>query len=213
VGINTLNPLNIVHIQSNVAPGVLNPIASAGPTRSGLKFQNLNSTMVVDALDNTGPGHPIPTVLSVNETGDVILVRGGGSGIGDCNSPTLLSPSNGVIDFNGNNFYFLGANPANGRLGVGLPACTPLTAKFSVNGNAVIGVGYTGAVAPPANGMLVQGFTGIGAGFQNVIGFQPVRQLEVLHATLPQFRLTQSKGLAGQFTTQGLCLELTTMTV
>ncbi len=100
VGINIFSPQNTLEIQSTVT-GVLNPISSFGPTRSGLRFTQLNSLLLVDAANNTAPSHPTATVLSVNETGDVILVNGGTvSAANNGTSISTITPSAVVLGQN-----------------------------------------------------------------------------------------------------------------
>lgn len=153
-----------------------------GDTRSGLRLTNLTSAMPVDiAITNN-------KVLSVNGTGDVILVEGG-KGISECNSPTILTANSGILH-NGSSFYFDATNN-NERVGVGVACGNNLPAKFNVRGNAVIGRNYiNNNTASPANGLLVQGFTGVGLGFSNAN--QPARQLDVINGNAPQLRLTRS---------------------
>ncbi len=89
VGIgNFLNPGNSLEIKSIIASsGTANnhPASTFGaPTgTSGLRFTNLNSNSVPEA--NPGKG-----VLSLNATGDVIIVPGGGAGgVTSCNTIAL----------------------------------------------------------------------------------------------------------------------------
>lgn len=145
------DPLNTLEIRSN---------PTFGDTRSGLRFTNLTSAMPVDvAITNN-------KVLSVNSTGDVILVDDQGGSIGTCLAPTLLT-NNGAISLNANNFYFLGKTNTE-NVAVGVPCGNFLSAKFNVGGNAIIGENYiTNTIAAPTNGLLVEGFTGIGADFNS----------------------------------------------
>lgn len=119
-----VNPINTLEIRSDIAASNLNPTNATAPTRSGLRFTNLNATLGVDALTNSSN-----TVLSVNNTGDVILVEGT-RGIGTCAAPTLLS-SDAAIQLNGNRFYFDGQG-INDKVGIGIPCANTITAKFQV---------------------------------------------------------------------------------
>jgi hypothetical protein len=123
-------PVNTLEIYSGVAPTTLNPISSLVPTRSGLRFSNLNNTMAPDAAVN-----PSGKVLSVNSTGDVILVPSvtGGGLIGYCPNVPALTGSAGM-NLNGNTFYFEGQGAANTNdVGIGILCGTLLTAKLDVS--------------------------------------------------------------------------------
>ena len=123
-----LDPVNTLEIRSDVI-GTFNPINATGPTRSGLRFSNLNATLGTDALANS-----TNTVLSVNNTGDVILVEGT-RGIGTCAAPTILS-SDAAIQLNGNRFYFNGQG-INDKVGIGIPCTNAISAKLHI-ANTVI---------------------------------------------------------------------------
>lgn len=70
VGVNTVSPVNRFEISSGVAATTLNPANATSPTRSGLRFTDLDATLAVDATGNSSN-----TVLSVNDDGDAILVE------------------------------------------------------------------------------------------------------------------------------------------
>jgi len=145
-GVNPGSAVNTVEINSttyNVALNTFVPIPanqfnllnSAGPTRSGLRFTNLNATMAVDGAANSSN-----TFLSVNNTGDVILVPGGG-GVTSllCSNPASLLPvgpgNNARVGLNGNNFYFDGngsGNSIDNSVLIGLPCSNTPTAKLVV---------------------------------------------------------------------------------
>lgn len=100
------------------------------PGASGLRFTDLNSTST--AITNPGTG-----VLSVDASGDVIYVLGGGTGTGLGNicgaSPSNPLTSNWEIPLNNNNFVFSGQGLplTNNNVGIGTN-CTP-QAKLHVD--------------------------------------------------------------------------------
>lgn len=132
MGANTFpgdDPTNTLEIRSDVDPALLatNNITNA-PTRSGLRFSNLDATLAVDAASNS-----TNTVLSVNDQGDVILVEDRG-GLQGCNNPLVGANGTGHagIQLNTNNFYFIGQDDDFDRVGVGLPCGAPIKARFEV---------------------------------------------------------------------------------
>ena len=78
VGVGTSSPANELDIKTNATSTIPMTGTYPMPTRSGLRFENLTSTMPLDALNNISTNSPLPSVLSVNENGDVILVHAGG---------------------------------------------------------------------------------------------------------------------------------------
>ncbi len=124
-----LDPQNTLEILSS----------ASSPTRSGLRFSNLDATMAVDATANSSN-----TVLSVDDNGDVILVDGGGGAMDADNGltvqtdvtnanphivlgGTLHDPTN--IELASNDFSFDGITNSTGRVGIG----TLPIAKLHVN--------------------------------------------------------------------------------
>jgi len=84
------------------------------------------------------------------------------------------------------------SNGNHGFVGIGdfwTPDIEPIN-QLDVRGNTVVGTSYAGLVTAPTNGMLVQGFTGIGPTFSSA--YHPNRQLEVFDANAPQLRLTRT---------------------
>lgn len=135
IGIHTSTPVNTMEIFSGIPATTLNPVTATSPTRSGLRFSNLNSTM---ASDGTGSGK----VLSVNETGDVILVNdetGGGGGFFTCNPGTPTSaddlPFDSWWEMKDFNFVFSGQGVTGNTVGIGITGCTP-AAKLDVLQNS-----------------------------------------------------------------------------
>src|ERR1035437_1035573 len=116
VGININAPINTLQISSGVAATVHNPTTAASPTRSGVRFTNLNATMSIDGATNSSN-----TVLSVNNSGDVILV----SGVAGATGPTGATGPIGPIGPIGPT----GATGATGAPGPGT-ICPSATANY-----------------------------------------------------------------------------------
>ncbi|MDO9187031.1 MAG: tail fiber domain-containing protein [Bacteroidia bacterium] len=151
VGIGTTTPVNRTDINSGVAPATLNPISATAPTRSGLRLTNLTATMLVDAAANTSG-----TVLSVNNSGDVILVNGGlaGSGVTGSTGATGTTGSTGSTGNTGSagNTGATGSVGSTGSTGstgnMGSTGNTGATGSAGVNGtNGSAGsTGSTGSI-------------------------------------------------------------------
>ena len=95
---------------------------------SGLRFTDLNTTSPPLPINP----HPIPSVLTVDANGDVVLVQDQiGSGIGTCAAPTVLSANSGVL-FNGYNIYHEGQDRTGYRFSIGYPCDAGIDAKFKV---------------------------------------------------------------------------------
>jgi len=127
VGIGTSSPVNKTEITSGVAATVLNPITAIAPTRSGLRFSNLNANMDPDATAN-----PSGKVLSVNNTGDVILVP---SPSFDIACPGYQLVQNSGIQLHNKNFYFVGQGSSTNlnSVGIGYSCGSTLLAKLDVH--------------------------------------------------------------------------------
>jgi hypothetical protein len=126
VGINTTNPGNTVEINSNLINATAGP---GGSGNSGLRFTDL--TIASALVTNPGTG-----VLSVDASGDVIYVPGGGGiGFGYCVSPLPALTNTAGMDLNNFNLHFSGQQN-NSRVGIGTTCAAPLFAKFTVNENS-----------------------------------------------------------------------------
>ncbi len=138
IGINTVNPANRMEISAGVNSSVLNPISAITRTRSGLRFTNLNATMQPDGATNSSN-----TVLSVNNTGDVILVNGGSGLGGECGTSPQPLANSWEIPLGGNHFIFSGQgydatnNVPTSSVGIGIDnsTCLPV-AKLDILENA-----------------------------------------------------------------------------
>ncbi|MCX7728187.1 MAG: tail fiber domain-containing protein [Bacteroidia bacterium] len=110
-------PATLPNNRVEITASVNDPYNSVIPINgaSGLRFTHLTSLKT--PLNNSVNGVDTTKVLSVDQNGDVVLVRvGGGTPIGNCSAPTTFSAgSNGAIDLsaNNNNFYFIGQGPQN----------------------------------------------------------------------------------------------------
>ncbi len=106
----TSAPANKLEINAIAGNGTTDVDATTGGGASGLRFRDLTTASTVNTNSFNG-------VLSVNASGDVILVadQPTGSGIGSCASPTTFSSgAHGAINLNNNNnFYFIGNGGGN----------------------------------------------------------------------------------------------------
>ncbi|MBI3502669.1 MAG: hypothetical protein HY063_12835 [Bacteroidetes bacterium] len=129
-------PGNTVEINSflgGAAGGPLFPNICGGTGASGLRFTDLTSASLTCPANNK--------VLTVNASGDVILVPATGGGLGTCTpfAPTTFAPgANGAIDLtNNNNFFFIGngAGTAVNNVAIGKTCVVPV-AKLDVLQNS-----------------------------------------------------------------------------
>ena len=123
----TLGPGNSLEINART-----NTTGAIIPNTSGLRFRQL--TEVSPFINNNATN----TVLSVNQFGDVILVKdNGGTGLGFggvCGSSPPAMTSNFEIPLSTFNFVFSGQNTTGSRVGIGT-SCTP-AAKLEVIQNS-----------------------------------------------------------------------------
>jgi hypothetical protein len=160
VGIGTQTPYNTLNLQNNITYTVtnINDPTFKGLTRSGLRFNNLNSTMDVDATNNSGNGHTAATVLSVDEAGDVILVDDVGAA-GPTGPVGLMGPR-GVT----------GPTGATGTTGsTGATGATGPTGTFSNNawllaGNSTVAGNFMGSTSGSNDPDVVFEYNGTRAG-------------------------------------------------
>lgn len=122
----TVNPYSTAPDPGNTLE--INSFATTiGPTNTGLRFTDLNST--AGTIANPGNG-----VLTVDALGDVIYVPEGG--IGNCVTPTTFNGWGGAIDLaNTDNFHFLGNGSGAGVNNViigATPGCVIPQAKLHV---------------------------------------------------------------------------------
>ncbi len=120
-----VGPRNTLEIDARDLAGV------ETPNNSGLQFRQLNSSSI------TGTANGL--VLTVDPTGKVILVPDGATpgvaGFGACPGGNTLS-TDGAVNLNGNNAYFLdntSTGGASNSVGIGLTSCATLTARLEVN--------------------------------------------------------------------------------
>ena len=168
IGMGTNVPLNNLDLEGNMA---------IGSSYSGSSIAPVNGLIVEG---NVGIGTPSPTAkLVVNGVSQVVRVENTGGGyaaidvssngglamlrfaqLGSSEAGVYWDPSSSTLQ----NFIF--GEPDQGiilRSGsrIGLGEVAPIN-TLDVDGDAVIGTGYSGSVSAPANGLLVQGNVGIG---------------------------------------------------
>ncbi|MEW6772824.1 MAG: tail fiber domain-containing protein [Bacteroidota bacterium] len=117
IGAGLTIPGTLPNNRVEITASINDPYNSVIPVNgaSGLRFTHLTSLKT--PLNNGVNGIDTTKVLSVDQNGDVVLIRaGGGTAIGNCSSPTTFAAGvNGAIDLsaNNNNFYFTGQGPQN----------------------------------------------------------------------------------------------------
>jgi hypothetical protein len=130
---------------------------------SGLRFTNLTNSS--SSITNT-----TDKILSVNSSGDVILVDDkqgpGGGGVNYCTgvpNDFLMKKDAATNNLCASGVYEVPSGTYINNIGIGSSTSNNLRSKLNVNGNTKIGSGYVAtATSAPANGMVVEGNTGIG---------------------------------------------------
>ncbi|MCZ2247888.1 MAG: hypothetical protein LC111_03910, partial [Bacteroidia bacterium] len=149
IGINTTTPNNKLEITHGTSGN------------SGLRFTNLTNTS--SSITNT-----TAKILSVDANGDVILVddQTGGGGVNYCTSVPndfLMKKDAATNNLCASGVYEVPSGTYINNIGIGSSTSNNLRSKLNVNGNTKIGSGYVAtATSAPANGMVVEGNTGIG---------------------------------------------------
>ncbi len=133
---------------------------------SGLRSTNLTNTYA--------SGSPLTNstsrVLSVNSSGDVILVDDkqgpGGGGVNYCTgvpNDFLMKKDAATNNLCASGVYEVPSGTYINNIGIGSSTSNNLRSKLNVNGNTKIGSGYVAtATSAPTDGMVVEGNTGIG---------------------------------------------------
>jgi len=137
VGVGTMDPKAKLDVQG---PVKLSPTAQTEFTDSFWKNFGIGLLMFYNMNSNTGEIHS--------------LNLAGGGGYSD-------------LSLNGKNIFLnekqaVGLPTPTGNVGIGLLSGTPLKNKLDVAGSVAIGSSYAGVNTAPADGLIVQGNTGIG---------------------------------------------------